>query len=316
MQTLTRALIDPDTLDPPMTQLREFTARDPGQRLDRFLADLCEDLSRSRIKRLIAQGGVRVDGRTSDAGYRLKPGQLVELSVPEPVPTHMLAQDMPLAIVFEDEWLIVVDKPAGMPVHPGPGHPDSTLVNAVLGLRPQVEGVGGVMRPGLVHRLDKDSSGLLVLAKTDAAHAALSGQMKARQFAKGYLALVHGALSPPEAVIDAPIGRDPTNRKRMAVAAAGKSAVTVYSTESSYPKHTLARVTPETGRTHQIRVHFASIGYPLVGDGLYGRPDPDLPRHFLHADRIGFRHPISDKPLEFRSGLPDELQRFVDSLSG
>ena len=298
-----------------MTQLREFTATDSGRRLDRFLADLCADLSRSRIKRLIAEGGARVDGRPTAAGYRLKAGQLVALSVPEPVPTHMLAQDIPLDIVFEDEWLIVVDKPAGMPVHPGPGHPDSTLVNAVLGIRPQVEGVGGVMRPGLVHRLDKDTSGLLVIAKTDAAHAGLSQQIKARQFCKGYLALVHGALSPPAAVIDAPIGRDPTNRKRMAVATAGKDSVTVYATASNYPKHTLARVTPETGRTHQIRVHFASIGHPLVGDGVYGRPDPDLHRHFLHADQIGFRHPISDEPLDFSSDLPGELQRFVDSLS-
>lgn len=311
-----RAPIAPGTLDPAMTQLREFTASDSGQRLDKFLADLCDDLSRSRIKRIIAQGGAQVDGRISDAGYRLKPGQQVELLVPEPVPTHMLAQKMPLDIVFEDEWLIVVDKPAGMAVHPGPGHPDSTLVNAVLGIRPQLEGVGGVMRPGLVHRLDKDSSGLLVLAKTDAAHVGLSGQMKSRQFDKGYLALVHGALSPPEAVIDAPIGRDPTNRKRMAVATGGKSAVTVYATESRYSKHTLARVTPETGRTHQIRVHFASIGFPLVGDAVYGRSQPDLPRHFLHADLIGFRHPISDEALEFRSALPEELRQFVDSLSG
>ncbi len=297
-----------------MTQVREFTAEESGPRLDRFLADLCEDLSRSRIKRLIADGGARVDGRPSDAGYRLKPGQRVELSVPEPVPTHMLAQDLPLDIVFEDEWLIVVDKPAGMPVHPGPGHPHSTLVNAVLGLRPQVSEVGGVLRPGLVHRLDKDSSGLLVLAKTDAAHAALSRQIKARQFAKEYLALVHGALSPAAAVIDAPIGRDPANRKRMAVVDAGRSALTTYSTLSSYSKHTLARVTPETGRTHQIRVHFASIGHPLVGDGLYGRADPELPRHFLHASRIGFGHPISDKPLDLSSALPDELQAYLDAL--
>lgn len=290
-----------------------FTAAG-SNRLDRFLADLCEDLSRSRIKRLISDGGALVDGRPSDAGYQIRPGQRVELSVPDPVPTHMLPQDLPLDIVFEDDWLIVVDKPAGMPVHPGPGHPHSTLVNAVLGLRPQVSAVGGILRPGLVHRLDKDTSGLIVLAKTDVAHVVLSRHFKTRQFTKQYQALVHGTLSPESAIIDAPIGRDPANRKRMAVVDSARNARTTYTTLARYSKHTLARVAPETGRTHQIRVHFASIGHSLVGDVLYGRADPDLGRHFLHADRIGFRHPISENPMDFTSSLPKELQDYLDYL--
>ncbi len=297
-----------------MTDVRVYTCEGPVQRLDRFLADRCSDLSRSRIKRLIVDGSVLVDSRPSDAGYRVRPGQVVKLTVPEPNPSHMLPQDIPIDVVYEDEWLMVVDKPAGLPVHPGPGHPDSTLVNAVLGMRPQVAEVGGVMRPGLVHRLDMDTSGLMVLAKTDAAHSVLSGQIKARQFTKGYTALVHGVLSPPEAVIEAPVGRDPRDRKRMAVVDNGKDATTVYKTLTAFPKHTLAEVALKTGRTHQIRVHFASIGHPIVGDGTYGNPAPRIGRHFLHAHRLGFQHPERSDYVEFSSGLPAELSEFLGTL--
>ena len=294
--------------------LRAFRCNESGSRLDSFLANLCGDLSRTRIKRLIVEGEVTVDGKTSNAGYRLKPGQQVEIRVPEPVPSHMLPQDIPIDVVFEDDHIIVVDKPAGLPVHPGPGHPDTTLVNGLLGMRPNVSGVGGVMRPGLVHRLDMGTSGLMVVAKTDASHAALSSQLKARKFNKGYTGLVMGILAPREALIDAPIGRDPSNRKRMALDDRGRDSQTAYSAVKIFENKTLADVKPLTGRTHQIRVHFASIGHPVVGDETYGRGDPNLSRHFLHAHKLGFQHPVTGEDVEFRSPLPPELQAYLDGL--
>lgn len=294
--------------------LRNFVSEDSGARLDAFLANLCGDLSRTRIKRLIVAGEVTVDGKTSNAGYRLKPGQQVEIRVPDPVPSHMLPQDIPIDVVFEDDHIIVVDKPAGLPVHPGPGHPDSTLVNGLLGMRPNVSGVGGIMRPGLVHRLDMDTSGLMVVAKTDTAHASLTNQLKARKFDKGYTGLVMGILEPREALIDAPIGRDPSNRKRMALDDNGRDSQTAYSAVTIYENKTLADVKPVTGRTHQIRVHFASIGHPVVGDVTYGRTDPNLSRHFLHAHKLGFEHPATGDVVEFRSPLPAELQAYLDGL--
>ena len=295
--------------------VRIFKSEQSGSRLDTFLADRCGDLSRTRIKRLIVDGEVTVDGSASNAGYRLKPGQEVEIRVPEPVPSHMLPQDIPIDVVFEDGHIIVVNKPAGLPVHPGPGHPDTTLVNGLLGMRPNVGGVGGVMRPGLVHRLDMDTSGLMVVAKTDAAHVALTAQLKDRKFDKGYTALVMGILAPREALIDAPIGRDPSNRKRMALADNGRDSQTAYSAITIYENKSLADVKPVTGRTHQIRVHFASIGHPVVGDETYGRGDPSLSRHFLHAHRLGFKHPETGIDVEFRSPLPTALKEYLDGLS-
>ena len=294
--------------------LRSFRAKESGARLDSFLADLCGDLSRTRIKRLIVDGEVTVDGNASNAGYRLKPDQRVEIRVPDPVPSHMLPQNIPIDVVFEDDHIMVVNKPAGLPVHPGPGHPDSTLVNGLLGMRPNVSGVGGIMRPGLVHRLDMDTSGLMVVAKTDAAHVHLTNELKDRKFNKGYTALVLGTLEPREALIDAPIGRDPSNRKRMALDDNGRASQTAYSAITLYENMTLADVKPVTGRTHQIRVHFASIGHPVVGDETYGRADPNLGRNFLHAHRLGFQHPVTSEDVEFRSAMPAELQAYLDGL--
>ena len=297
-----------------MSGVRVFVCETQGERLDRFLADRCADLSRSRIKRLIADGEVRVDGRERNAGFRLRPGQSVAIAVPEPAPTSMLPQRIPLDVVHEDADLLVVDKPAGMPVHPGVGHPDSTLVNAVLGLNPAIGEVGGVTRPGLVHRLDKDTSGLIAIAKTDQAHASLTGQLRDRTVNKGYLALVVGALSPPEAVIEAPIGRHPHDRKKMAIVEDGRPSSTRYKTIANFRGFTYADVRPKTGRTHQIRVHFASIGRPVVGDALYGREDPRVGRHFLHAAYLEFDHPASGQRVSFRSPLPPELQALIDGL--
>ena len=293
---------------------RVFVCDRAGERLDRFLADRCADLSRTRIKRLIADGEVTVDGLPSNAGFRLKPGQSVTIRMPDPVPSHVLPQNIPIDVIYEDEHLLVVDKPAGMPVHPGVGHPDSTLLNAVLGISPEIASVGGTQRPGLVHRLDKDTSGLMVIAKTDNAHRSLAGQLKNRTVDKGYLALVTGTLHPAEAIIEAPIGRDPIDRKKMAIIEDGREASTQYRTIATYRRHTYVDVRPKTGRTHQIRVHFASIGHPVFGDATYGRPDSRLPRHFLHATSLEFDHPATGERVDFGSPLPDDLITVLDEL--
>lgn len=297
-----------------MSEVRLFTCESPGDRLDRFLANRCTDLSRTRIKRIIAEGDVTVDGQEQNAGFRLRSGQTVSIVVPDPAPTHLIPQQIPLNIVHDDEDLLIVDKPAGMPVHPGAGHPDSTLVNAVLGLDSSIGEVGGTMRPGLVHRLDMDTSGLIAIAKTDRAHASITGQLRDRTVNKGYLALVAGTLSPVEAVIDAPIGRDPHDRKKMAIVEDGRPASTPYRAISIFWGCTYAEVSPRTGRTHQIRVHFASIGHPVIGDALYGREDSRIGRHFLHAAYLEFDHPADGRRVHFRSPLPAELQSLIDSL--
>ena len=297
-----------------MSGVRVFVCETPGERLDKFLADRCADLSRSRIKRLIANGNVTVDERRENAGFRLRVGQSAAITVPEPVPTHMLPQHIPLDVVYADDELLIVDKPAGMPVHPGVGHPHSTLVNAVLGLDPAIGSVGGAMRPGLVHRLDKDTSGLIAIAKTDRAHSSITGQLRDRTVDKGYLALVVGTLSPAEAIIDAPIGRDPNDRKRMSIVEDGRAASTHYKTIAAFPGYTYTDVRPKTGRTHQIRVHFASIGHPVVGDSLYGREDSRIGRHFLHAAYLEFDHPASGERVQFHSALPADLQSLIDIM--
>lgn len=288
---------------------RETIAADAGgERLDKFLERRCQGLSRTRAQALIAQGCVELDGKVVKASTRLKIGQAVELRIPEPAQTGLAAQDIPLDVVYEDADLLVVNKRAGMTTHPAPGHPDGTLVNAVLAHCPDLQAIGGTVRPGIVHRLDKDTSGLMVVAKNDAAHKGLSEQLKRREFTKEYIALAHGRVSPAEAVIDAPIGRDGGNRKRMAIAQRGREAVTRYKVVNWYPAHTLVDVQPTTGRTHQIRVHFAALGHPLVGDSTYGRARKGLERHFLHASRLGFRHPRDGGYREFRVELPGELE--------
>ena len=292
---------------------RTFTLTvDAGdQRLDRFISDRCPDLSRSRVQQLIGEGHVKLDGRAAKSSVRLRAGQTVTVTVPVPVPSSLVPQPMPLKVDFQDEDILVVDKPAGLTVHPGPGHPDRTLANALLALCIDLQGLKGTLRPGIVHRLDKDTSGLMVVAKNDKAHASLSQQLKEQGFTKVYLALVHGRLSPPEAVIEAPLGRDPANRKRMAVVSGGREAKTRYRVARHYDGFTLVEVRPITGRTHQVRVHFASIGYPLAGDAAYGKPHAALGRHFLHAHKLGFRHPSSGEYVEFTSELPPELRDFL-----
>ena len=297
-----------------MCGMNRITVDRDGERLDRFLSGYRADLSRSRIQALIGEGSATVDGKAAKPSTKVRRGQVVELRIPEPTPSEIEAQRIPLSIVHEDGDLLVVDKPAGMTVHPAPGHPDGTLVNAVLAHCPDLQGIGGTVRPGIVHRLDKDTSGLMVVAKNDRAHRLLSEQLKAREFTKVYIALTQGSVAPAQAVIDAPIGRSNANRQRMAIVDSGREAITRYRTLRHYRAHTLVEARLLTGRTHQIRVHFASLGYPLVGDATYGKADGRLGRHFLHAATLGFKHPDGGDYREFNSALPDELAGFLEHI--
>lgn len=297
-----------------MSNTRTFTVEAAGERLDRFLVGECPELSRSRLRGLILDGYVTLDSGPAKPASTLREGHVVTLTVPDPVESHLVPQALPLMIVYEDRDILVVDKPAGMTVHPAPGHWDNTLANAVLAHCPDLTGIGGVLRPGIVHRLDKDTSGLLVVAKGEKAHEELSRQLKERRFTKRYLALVQGHVSPAEAVIDAPVGRDTRNRKRMAVVQRGRESTTRYRVITYYKGFSLAEASPQSGRTHQIRVHFASLGHPLAGDATYGRRHPALDRHFLHARLLGFSHPSTGEHVEFTSELPAELQAFLDAL--
>ncbi len=243
------------------------------------------------------------------AGDRLNGNETLEVHIPPPIPAEPQPQDIPLDIIYEDEHLIIVNKPAGMAVHPGPGHDGDTLVNALLGRFPNLPGINGVQRPGIVHRLDKDTSGLMVVAKTELAQRSLSEQLKERRTKKTYLALVEGRVEPKEAMIDAPLGRDPYNRLRQMVReSGGRDAQTSYRVLEYIGGMTYLEASPITGRTHQIRVHLATMGYPIVGDAVYGKPSPILARQFLHAWKLRVEHPVSGQPLEFESPLSADLQ--------
>jgi 23S rRNA pseudouridine1911/1915/1917 synthase len=291
-----------------------------GRRLDRWLADSVRDLSRARLQSLIEAGQVRIDGRARKAAYRLVGGESVEVEIPPP-PSEMLAPEpITLSIVFEDEHVIVIDKPAGLVVHPGAGNARGTLAAAVLAHAPGIASVGSPRRPGIVHRLDKGTSGLLVMAKTHTAYESLTAQLAARTVTRRYLAVVHGRLPSPEGVIDAPIGRDPHDRLRMAVRSrgGGKRAVTRYRELERFSHHSMLEARLETGRTHQIRVHLASIGYPVVGDGVYGRRADTSAAHLegvaLHAAALGFLHPVTQKRLEFSAPVPPRIDHLLAEL--
>lgn len=287
--------------------IRELRLGQEEPRLDLYLARTHASLSRSRIKRLIEEGHVLVNGATCKPSQKLHPGDRLVLSVPPPRPIKPKPESIPVSVVFQDSHLLVLDKPAGLSVHPGPGHPAHTLVNALLALVPDLPGIGGYLRPGIVHRLDKDTSGLMVVAKTEKAHLGLSRQLKERLVRKGYLALAQGKVEPLAGTIDAPLGRHPVHRKRMAVVKDGRFARTNYKVLRYVREGTYLEVSTETGRTHQIRVHFAFKGFPLLGDAVYGNKHPLLSRHFLHAHRLGFAHPVSGEELDFTSPLADDL---------
>ncbi len=293
----------------------------PGERLDVFLARRVEGLSRSQARRLIDEGLVTVDGRLERPSHRLASGARVAATLPPAEEVRPAAEPIPLTVIYQDEDVIVVDKPAGLTVHPAPGHPSGTLVNALLAIAPELAAVRETMRPGIVHRLDRDTSGLLVVARSERARASLIRQLKEREVHKTYLALVQGVPQPPQGTIEAPIGRHPRNRKKMAVVAGGREAETRYRVREvldspSADRRSLAllEVEPVTGRTHQVRVHLAAIGHPVVGDGVYGRRSPLVGRQFLHAWRLAFELPSSGRLVEFESPLPADLREALRSL--
>jgi 23S rRNA pseudouridine1911/1915/1917 synthase len=281
-----------------------------GARLDRWLAERLPDLSRTRVKGLVDGGQVRVDGRAAKAALRLRAGARVEAEVPPPPPETLLPEPVLLRVIFEDAHVLVVDKPAGMVTHPGAGRMTGTLAAAALAHAPGIAGVGGPRRPGIVHRLDKGTSGLIVLAKTAAAYDSLTAQLAHRTVTRRYLALAHGHLARDEGTVDAAIGRDPRSRVRMAVATGGKGrrAITRYRVLERFGDATLVECRLETGRTHQIRVHLAAIELPVSGDPQYGvRADLGLERQFLHAYRLRFRHPVTGGEVDVSSDLPADL---------
>jgi 23S rRNA pseudouridine1911/1915/1917 synthase len=296
--------------------LVSFTAEAGGERLDKVIPAHVPDLSRATAQRLIKAGEVTVNGRPSRPSYRVQVGDEVVVRVPAEMPAPVGPENIPLDIIYEDDALLVVNKPAGMVVHPAYGHASGTLVNAVLAHCPQVADVGGPDRAGVVHRLDKDTSGLILIAKDGVTRAALQRQFKRRQVAKTYLALVEGQMQPREGVVEAPVGRDKRQRKKMAVVRSGREARTLYRAIEYFADHTLLEVRPHTGRTHQVRVHLAWLGYPIVGDAVYGRHRQRLlrSRHFLHAARIRFSHPATSEEVEFEAKLPPELAAVLDQL--
>ncbi|WP_295469840.1 RluA family pseudouridine synthase [uncultured Subdoligranulum sp.] len=298
----------------------EFTAApaDAGQRLDRWLAGQAGAPSRSALQGLMEAGFVRRNGAPANKKDKLAAGDCITLTLPDPQPIEAQPQDIPLDIVYEDDHLLVVNKPKGMVVHPAPGNPDGTLVNALLyHCRGQLSGVGGAIRPGIVHRIDKDTSGLLVVAKDDLTHQGLSEQMAVHAIHRVYHAVVYGNIRQDAGTIEAPIGRDPRDRKRMAVTPGqGKRACTHWQVLERFGRFTLLACRLETGRTHQIRVHMAHIGHPLAGDPVYGPRSVirELQGQCLHAKELGFRHPVTGQELRFDSPLPAYFTTFLERL--
>ena len=289
------------------------------QRLDKFLVECLPDYSRSRLQALIKDGRVSVDGIPAHkTGQQLEGDAEIQIEIPPAQPSHLEPEAIPLDVIYEDENLIVVNKPAGMVVHPSAGHPLGTLVQAALAHAPDIDGVGGVQRPGVVHRLDRQTSGLILLAKNDRTHHWLQNQFRTREVHKSYLALVDGAPPTPQGRIEVAIGRDPHDRKSMASLPVGKGlpAVSEYFTIESFDAHTYLEVRPITGRTHQIRVHLAFLGCPVAGDTIYGRRHPSIPldRHFLHAARLTVRLLGEKKSATFEAPLPEVLQQLLDRL--
>lgn len=288
-----------------------------NQRLDAFLASSLDGLTRSQATRLIESGEIAVNGRAVSKSYKLAGGEDIAVTLPEPEPVEAVPQDIPLDVVYEDADVIVVNKPSGMVVHPAPGHPDGTLVNALLyHCAGTLSGIGGALRPGIVHRIDRDTSGLIIAAKNDAAHQYLSAQLADHTLARTYECIVVGSLREDRGTVDAPIARHPTDRKRMAVVAGGREAVTHWEVIARYPGYTHVRCRLETGRTHQIRVHMAYIGHPILGDTVYGakKEVPGLTGQCLHAVGLRFLHPRTHEVVELSCPLPEEFTRMLQKI--
>lgn len=291
--------------------------RDEGRRLDVTVAERLPHISRSRIARLAHEGRILVDGTARKPAFRIRPGQRVEVRVPAPEPSSLRPESIPLDVVYEDDDLLVVNKPAGLTVHPAPGHASGTLVNAVLSHVPSLPGIAGTLRPGIVHRLDKDTSGLIAVAKSEEAQVSLASQLRSHTVVRTYLAIVRGALRRDAGKISAPVGRHPVRRTRIAVTPRGRAAVTHYTVLERLPGATLVACRLETGRTHQIRVHMTHIGHPLLGDPLYGHaPAPEMPRQALHAARLEFTHPRTGRRLVCTAPVPEDFARLLARLRG
>ena len=286
-------------------------------RLDAYIAKKEEKLSRTMIQKLIEDGDVLVNGDVKKISYKVQVGDIIEVNISEPKETGIKAQAIPLEIVYEDNDIIVVNKPKGMVVHPANGNPDGTLVNAIMAkCKGSLSGIGGEIRPGIVHRLDKDTSGLLIVAKNDQAHINMSKQIKDRKVKKIYIALVKGSIAEDEATINMPIGRSTKDRKKMAVRKDGKEAITHFKVLKRYDKYTLLEIKIDTGRTHQIRVHMAEIGHPVVGDSVYssGKNEFGVEGQMLHAKSLDFKHPITQKQMHLEAELPEYFKEVLSEL--
>ena len=288
-----------------------------GKRLDTYIPSVDTDITRTSAQRLIEDGNILVNGKNAKVSYKIQENDKISVEIPEPKQIELKAQNIPIEIVYEDSDIIVVNKPKGMVVHPANGNPDGTLVNAIMAIcKDSLSGIGGEIRPGIVHRIDKDTSGLLIVAKNDNAHVKMSEQIKNHEVKKTYIALVRGVFKENEATIDMPIGRSISDRKKMAVNKNGKNAITHIKVLKRFDKYTLLQVNIETGRTHQIRVHLSHIGYPIVGDYTYsnGKNEFDVVGQCLHAQKLEFKHPITQKDMCLEAELPQYFKDILDKL--
>ena len=299
--------------------MEELVVKDNEQnkRLDMYIAEEKKELSRTTIKRLLEDGNIIVNEKMQKASYKPEAGDKIQINMPEVVETKLIAQDIPVPVIYEDKDIIVVNKPKRMVVHPANGNPDGTLVNAILAMcKDSLSGIGGEIRPGIVHRLDKDTSGLLIIAKNDLAHMNMSKQIQDRKVIKKYIALVRGTVPENEATIDMPIARSQKDRKKMAVDKNGKEAVTHFKVLARYDKYTLLEVKIDTGRTHQIRVHMSYIGHPVIGDEVYsnGKNEFGVKGQMLHAKYLEFKHPITGKDIKLEAPLPEYFEEVLKQL--
>jgi len=295
-------------------QRQTLIAPQKGIRLDKFMTGHYPDYSRTFLQKLIDEGYITVNGRQAKSGQKLEIGDKVDITIPAVTPNSLAPEAIPLRIIYENDDLLVVDKPPGLTTHPAPGQTEHTLINAILSYYPRLAELGETLRPGIVHRLDKDTSGLIIIAKTTKAQLNLINQFKERTVKKVYLTLVKGHLTPEQGVIEAPVGRHPNDRMRMAVVNSGRPARSVYTVIEYIDGYTLLEVKPETGRTHQIRVHLSAIGFPVVGDAAYGEKSPFVKRQFLHAHRLRFKLPANGETIELKSELPEDLKQALRDI--
>lgn len=295
----------------------EYKVNEGGKRLDAYVSSQSEELTRTAAQRLIEQGNILVNGKKQKVSYKVSTGDIITIEEVEAQEIELKAQDIPIEIIYEDNDIIVVNKPKGMVVHPANGNPDGTLVNAIMAIcKDSLSGIGGEIRPGIVHRLDKDTSGLLIVAKNDKAHVNMSEQIKNHEVKKTYIALVRGIVKENEATIDMPIGRSNSDRKKMAVNKNGRNAITHIKVLKRYDRYTLLEVNIETGRTHQIRVHLSHIGYPIIGDYTYsnGKNEFGVVGQCLHAKQLEFKHPITGQDMKLEAPLPEYFEEIIEFL--